>query len=213
MADHFEAIAALAIDLSGEVDITILANDDGAPVRLSRTGGRGFAIGDRHPRAGGVPMTHLWTLATAEVPALRRAYRDAAAVAMYLASPNDNQAFEVDNGQTALVVLSEADVREGPGLATGDDLPEQAVVARTVSVPASSFAPDPTSESDDAIQTRLCAEIYSAGCRAGGRPIWLQGDEHDGEFLLQFDESFVNVNLGDAGVMYVFTDQQFWQCH
>jgi hypothetical protein len=213
MADHYEAIAALAFELSGELDITILTPSEDAPRGLSRAGGRGFALGDRHPIARGAPMTHLWTLATADVPALRRAYRDAAAVAMYLLAPATNEAFEIDNGQTALIALSELDVRGGPGLATREDLPEVGVIARTVGVPASAFARDPHHDSDDAIQNRLCAEIYSAGCRAGGHPIWLQDEEHDGEFLLQFDETFVNVNLGDVGVMYVFKDQQFWQCH
>ncbi|MBA3545927.1 MAG: hypothetical protein H0T76_05560 [Nannocystis sp.] len=60
----------------------------------------------------------------------------------------------------------------------------------------------------------LGSAIYGASARAGGSPIWLQGEEHDdGGFLLQFDESFANVNLGDCGVMYAFTDTQFWQCH
>lgn len=30
---------------------------------------------------------------------------------------------------------------------------------------------------------------------------------------MQFDEGFVDVNLGDMGVMYVFEDSAFWQCH
>lgn len=30
---------------------------------------------------------------------------------------------------------------------------------------------------------------------------------------MQFDESFVDINLGDMGIMYVFADGGFWQCH
>ncbi len=52
-----------------------------------------------------------------------------------------------------------------------------------------------------------------ANARAGGEPLWLQGEEYGGEFLLQFDEGFANVNLGDCGIMFVFSDEQFWQCH
>ena len=50
--------------------------------------------------------------------------------------------------------------------------------------------------------------------RALGFPIWLQGDEDSGgEFLFQFDEALAYTNLGDSGVMYVFDDTAFWQCH
>ena len=66
--------------------------------------------------------------------------------------------------------------------------------------------------SDDAISNRLYEELGRANCRAGGLPLWIQGEDHVGDFLLQFDDGFVDVNLGDAGVMYVFTDRQFWQC-
>ena len=59
----------------------------------------------------------------------------------------------------------------------------------------------------------LRSAIYRASARAGGSPIWLQGDEHEGGFLLQFDKEFASINLGDCGIMYVFTDTQFWQCH
>jgi hypothetical protein len=40
----------------------------------------------------------------------------------------------------------------------------------------------------------------------------MQGDEYEGPLLVQFDESLVPMNLGDAGVMYVFPDTAFWQC-
>ncbi len=67
---------------------------------------------------------------------------------------------------------------------------------------------------EELVGVHLGSAIYGASARAGGSPIWLQGEEHDdGGFLLQFDESFANVNLGDCGVMYAFTDTQFWQCH
>lgn len=34
-----------------------------------------------------------------------------------------------------------------------------------------------------------------------------------GGFLLQLDEAFCPINLGDQGVMYVFGDTAFWQCY
>ena len=60
----------------------------------------------------------------------------------------------------------------------------------------------------------LRGAIYQLGARALGEPLWLQGDEGGGAgFIMQFDESFVDINLGDMGIMYVFTDGGFWQCH
>lgn len=34
----------------------------------------------------------------------------------------------------------------------------------------------------------------------------------DNSFLLQFDSGFAPLNLGDSGIMYVYTLQAFWQC-
>lgn len=48
---------------------------------------------------------------------------------------------------------------------------------------------------------------------AGGSAIWLQGNEYDGEIIMQFDNCLVDMNLGDGGIMYVFKDTAFWQCH
>ncbi|MCP4520570.1 MAG: WGR domain-containing protein [Cytophagales bacterium] len=49
----------------------------------------------------------------------------------------------------------------------------------------------------------------------GGGATWLQEDEGNGMgfFIMQFDERFVNINLGDCGIMYVFDDDHLWQCY
>lgn len=66
-----------------------------------------------------------------------------------------------------------------------------------------------TSNDDD-----LHKSIYRAGARVLGEPMWLQEEEEgDGAFVMQLDESFVDVNLGDCGVLYVFDEGAFWQCH
>lgn len=41
----------------------------------------------------------------------------------------------------------------------------------------------------------------------------MQEEQHGGALIAQFDRSFVDINLGDMGVMYVFEDTAFWQCH
>ena len=113
-------------------------------------------------------------------------------------------------------VLQEAqrveDLGRGQASPTEQDLDPCHVTAEHLEVASSAFDRDGDDEQESPRRV-LRSEIYRASARAGGSPIWLQGDEHDGDFLLQFDESFANVNLGDCGVMYVFTDTQFWQCH
>ena len=60
----------------------------------------------------------------------------------------------------------------------------------------------------------LYKAIYGAHARVLGDPIWLQSEEDGGgTFVMQLDEGFVDVNLGDMGVLYVYDDGGFWQCH
>lgn len=214
---NLEKIRGAAAALERDTTITILTAHDRAPTGVSRVGGPGVDLGDRQPRdAEERPMTHIWTLATADVPALARAYPGAAAVALYILDPEENEAWEPGSGLTALVPLSAADLGRGAAEATEQDLSVRDVEAHAVEVAAAAFEEDDgrdEEEPEDAPRRVLRREIYRAAARAGGAPIWLQSPEHDGEFLLQFDESFASVNLGDCGVMYVFTDEQFWQCH
>jgi hypothetical protein len=222
MRDHLAEIRAAAQALPTDTTITILESHDRSPSGLSRVGGPGFDLGERQPSSDGRPMTHVWTLATADVPALARAYPGAAAVALYVLDPEENEAFEVDNGYTALLALSPEEVTRGEAEPTEQDLQPRAVTAGHVEVSSSAFAgydsEDEDGEQDEgedenSPRRALRTAIYRAGARAGGGPIWLQGDEFEGGFLLQFDESFANINLGDMGVMYIFRDAQFWQCH
>jgi hypothetical protein len=213
-----DAAAALPADTT----ITVLESHDRPPAGLARVGGPGFDLGERQPAADdGEAMTHIWTLPTADVPALRAAFPGAVAVALYILRPQENEAYEVDNGQTALVALGPDDVARGPAAPTEQDLRPRHVTATQLEVASSAFAGyyvedadgNEVDEEEDSPRRRLRQAIYALSARAGGGPIWLQGDEYDGDFLLQFDESFADVNLGDVGVMYIFTDQQFWQCH
>lgn len=219
MADS-ESIRRAAQALDRDTTITILASHDRPPVGVSRVGGPGVGLGERQPRSeDGRPMTHIWTLATADVPALARAFPQAAAVALYILDPEENEAWEPDNGQTALLPLSAADLARPEAEPTEQDLSPRDVTADHVEVASAAFDdPDDDGGGDEdedrgSPRQALRSEIYRVGARAGGAPLWLQSDEYDGDFLLQFDESFANVNLGDCGIMFVFTDEQFWQCH
>lgn len=199
--------------LERDTPITLLTSHDEPPDGVSRVGGPGPDLGDRQPRGeDGEAMTHIWTLATADVPALAAAYPDAAAVALYVLSPEENEAWEPDNGLTALVPLTAEDLRRGDAAPTDQDLGPRRVSVEQLEVASAAFEQD-GDDDEGSPRRQLRGAIYGASARAGGSPIWLQGDEHGGEFLLQFDESFANLNLGDCGIMFVFTDTQFWQCH
>ena len=55
--------------------------------------------------------------------------------------------------------------------------------------------------------------IYQLPIRIGGNPIWLQENEGATGFIMQFDEEFVSMNMGDSGVMYLYEANGFWQCY
>ncbi len=60
----------------------------------------------------------------------------------------------------------------------------------------------------------LRKKVYGLNARVGGNPQWLQYNEGGANsFIMQFDEGFADVNLGDCGLMYVYSDDAFWQCH
>ena len=209
-----EELRGAAAALDRDTSITLLtSHDDRAPEGISRVGGPGFDLGEQQPRGEeGQAMTHLWTLATADVPALAKAFPGARAVALYILDPDENEAWEAFNGMTALVPLSADNLGRGEAEPTDQDLSPRHVSVEHIEVASSAFVYDPEDQ-EKSPRRVLRSAIYGASARAGGAPIWLQGDEHEGDFLLQFDESFANLNLGDCGIMFVFTDTQFWQCH
>lgn len=184
---------------------------DGHGKDLNRIGGAAPGVGpERWPTVDGDPMTHLFTLDLDTMPELRArvSCEDGGvprAVSVFCMNPDDNEAYEPDTEETAVVVSSAAQVAvaaEPPGEAALHDPGKFEAVA--VDVPPSVWK----SRSSD-----LRSEIYRCSGRALGEPIWLQSAEHFGSFLCQFDEGFVSMNLGDTGVMYVFSDTAFWQCH
>lgn len=47
----------------------------------------------------------------------------------------------------------------------------------------------------------------------GGRVLHWSDCDYEKDFLFQFTEDLLDVNLGDAGTMYVFADTAFWKGH
>ena len=97
---HFDKIRGAAEALPRDTSITLLtSHDDRAPEGVSRVGGPGFDLGERQPRGDDdQAMTHIWTLATADVPALAGAFPGAAAVALYMLDPQENEAWRRTTG-------------------------------------------------------------------------------------------------------------------
>jgi hypothetical protein len=172
-------------------------------------------------------MEHLITLDLATMPGLRElpSLKQARALSLFVGSADNNSAFEPYTDETVLVRLSEQDVAKGlETAATAQGEPSRTFSVTPVDVPAEVFEEllyeDELEalEPDQAEQAQQLQELrdalYALSGRVLGEPLWMQGDESPrGTFILQFDESLVPMNLGDAGIMYVFTDTAFWQCH
>lgn len=181
---------------------------------VGRVGGDPVGVSDLNwPLFRGKPMDHLLTLDLEGMPALRTGpLADARAVSLFIGDRNVNEAFLPGTEETAIVVLSEADVSRGPSTPLRPaGAPARSLEITAVEVPLEVFRTQ--MEPDDPELAELWGELFNASAYAGGGPIWLQQAEHEGQFLLQFDESFIDMNLGDAGVMYAFADTAFWQCH
>ncbi|MEM7605054.1 MAG: hypothetical protein AAF411_06825 [Myxococcota bacterium] len=122
-----------------------------------------------------------------------------AAVALFMWNPDENEAFEPATAATQVLFLSKDDLSAGEI----DDRPEGYDASREV----------------EAAQLVVKEETGPFGELEEhiGRPIgWCQGPEGEdegGPFLFQFTESLIDINLGDAGTMYVFRDAAWWQCH
>lgn len=160
----------------------------------------------RWPRRDDEPMAHLLTLDVTTVPGIAALVpKGARTVSVFCAQPSMNEAWEPMNDYTQVVFSTEAELAAQP--APPEDLDEVSDVIEPGSFEVVAIEM-PASPSRD-----LGLEVYRASARVAGAPIWLQDDEGGGQFLMQFDEGFIPMNLGDAGVMYVFDNTAFWQCH
>ncbi len=196
-------------------------DDAGADTDLNRIGGRPFGVdADTWPCKdddADQPMEHMFTLDMNSVPQLQsRVGDDVRAVALYVYQPDYNEAWTPYNSDTTVMMLTEDDLSDGPfdgELPTGDDSP-RAFSVQAVEVPVEAFVEMGWDEERDADLEAIRNAVYRCRAYVGGEAIWLQSDESAGfNFLMQFDEGFVHMNLGDCGVMYVYPDTAFWQCY
>lgn len=185
---------------------------------LMHAGGAPIGVTEAtRPRYGDAFMHHLITVDLEAMPELRthKALAQARAVAVFISDAMNNDAFDDGTQETAVVVLTAADVARGAwtGPAVRDPRPN-ALAAWPVDVPARVFTFDRYDDgvSDDDPLAALHDALMSA-CRAGGPVIHWSGDDPDDRWLFQFNEDLVEANFGDAGTMYVFTDRAYWAGH
>lgn len=200
---------------------TIYAFDsDEAPKNedsLSRIGGRPPGVdADTWPHKNGdadLPMTHLFTLDLRDVPGIAAPFQDEArALSLFVRSPGANKAWEAHNADSEVRVISDDDAQPFDGdVPVGGDDPGQPFGVQALEVPDEAFTVEyGTNPALEAIKNA----IYQLNAWGGSPfPIWLQSAQYHGTFILQFDEGFIPINLGDCGIMYVFADTAFWQCH
>jgi antitoxin component YwqK of YwqJK toxin-antitoxin module len=167
---------------------------------LNVIGGAAPGVGaDRWPMHDDEPMAHLFTMDLATMPELAEG-RSARAISVFCASPDYNEAWEPNSGWTEVLFTTADQLGDDVALPEGVEADHEATF-------------EPVAVHADLSNDDMRKEIWRAGARVLGEPIWLQSDEYWGDFLMQFDESFCHMNLGDSGVMYVFADTAFWQCY
>ncbi len=163
-----------------------------------------------------VKMEHAITLDLATTPKLRDRFpQGTRAVSVFVSRLFDNGAYSPGNTESAVVLLSEDDVEKGILHSIPleeEDHESTTFCAHEILLPASVFS-EAVFDLEEGHPLNELREKLSCFSIAGGMPLWLQDKEHDGDVILQFDVMLVDMNLGDGGVMYVFDDTAFWQCH
>lgn len=228
---HIAQIQNYAADIiaqsgSDAVTVYLLENSHRTPSSydINRTVGAPVGISDEiWPRYKGKKMAHVITVDISAAPEVKAKLPNIGkgeirAIAVFVSSLLENQVFTPGTDESAVVFLTAQDLVRGvsdwqpPKEEEEFDFESTTFTLHEVTLPTAVF--------DDAIYERCDHDplvvLHEALCgfaMLGGKPIWLQHPEHDGDILLQFDESLVDMNLGDAGVMYVFKDTAFWQCH
>lgn len=188
---------------------------------INRVAGTSIGISDENwPMFNDEKMAHVITIDLNSTPDLKKQFPNGVeAFALFISNFFDNQAYVPMNNEAKCVMLTKLDLEKGTNnwvapVEEGFYKPEACIFkCHEVVLPVEVF--------DEEIYNRKETDpIYILSERltqypiAGGRPIWLQSPQHEGnDVILQFDEGLVDINLGDGGVMYVFKDTAFWQCH
>ncbi len=150
----------------------------------------------RWPQEDDEWMEHKFTLDLDTMPDLKKRFPDFRTMSFFCDDESDNY---IDGGGTQVLFSTDAQVQK-------NDAPEDLNSSRPRYFEAVELKVDMSNESQR-------DKVYSLPARVLGDPIWLQGEEGGANFIMQFDEFCCDINLGDMGLMYVFSDDAFWQCH
>ena len=182
---------------------------------LNRIGGRPFGVDTSSwPMKNGddaLPMTHLFTLDLKETPGIAALFEEGTrALSLFVRFPG-TEAWSPHNADSEVLVFGDDEVQEFEGeMPVGDDQ-ALAFSVEEVEVPREAFS---VQYGTNPALEEIKNSVYQARAWGGAPvPIWLQSEEYTGTFVMQFDEGFASMSLGDCGIMYVFADTAFGQSH
>jgi hypothetical protein len=183
--------------------LRLLREDDDPVLKargLTRAGGGLAGVSAaRWPEWEGKRMKLVLVVDAEDAPSLPRTR--GAAVAIFARDEAINEASRPHSQQTAVLWLTEEELEASRSAKEG-----RAIAVEHVEVPNNVW----TGRKPELSSLRK--KLLSSPGRVGGEPLWLQGREYNGNFVLQVDTRLISMNLGDDGILYVFADTAFWQC-
>ncbi|HEY4180333.1 MAG TPA: hypothetical protein VGM90_26000 [Kofleriaceae bacterium] len=212
-----QKLARLAAETSREklVSRTVVVRDtdeDAVPFKadINRLYGQPIGVtAATWPKFGKAKMEHVITLETRllSTAAQKALGKDCAAIAVFLSSLRDHDAFAPGSPRAAIVKLTAADV--ATAASPGDD--GVRLLVATADVPEKVFLGGKKSGPIAELRTLFDREDFLVPDR--GSPRWLQSAQPArGAFLFELDDRFAGrVNMGDGGRLYVFADTAFVQ--
>ncbi len=168
-------------------------------------------------------LQHLLSLDLQTVPAV--GIKDAKVLSLFISDIYENEAFEplIDETFVKLIKTPAQESIIPPGVMDWTKIneeedfytPTEAFYFNLLElkIPATVMEHAWSLEEKDSVASQIHKKIFNLPAYIGGEPIWLQGEDHTGDFVMQFQEAFLPVNMGDSGELYVFTDTAFWQCY
>ncbi|MBL9104077.1 MAG: DUF1963 domain-containing protein [Myxococcales bacterium] len=204
---------------------------------INRIGGQPIGVdAGTWPRREGKPMHHVLTIDLKDHPVIvPQRFR---ALALFISNPGSHEAYSASNNHARVILLTEDDIKKGvpefpadldqsAGLKAGGLRFESAAELTRKKLYQESFAGDDPiwlqgeegyddyDDYDDDGDDGEGDEGDDAGDDEGhGDEVEDRGPPVPHMFVLQFDERLVpGINLGDMGIMYVFSDSAWFQCH
>lgn len=186
----FDEVVALARTF---YTLDVVDEDPGGEA-LNRLGGPAPGFGAEDWPTWDGPMDHLFTLDLATMPALQIYYPELRTLSVFCSDQREVSMYDIGSPSSTKLRLHGADAkavgRENlrPPSGTSD---------------AASAWFRPVTHGWDAID-----EHFGGRRVLGAVPLWCQGQEHQGNFLMQFGERF---GVSGDGLIYMFSDAIFAQ--